>query len=232
MWRTCLVVELEQAVFEGTSPSEPVIPGECNGPDHGILRWDKAQLLLLTFTGVTDSLRTTVATAPRGILSPARTHRSIHLGILMHTFQGAWATVCLSHPSLAFQGSTSHPDTVFLLPLKQPVTICIIYRSNILAYNWNLCCDAASPKFVQDDQAAVSAAAPCCLQLRADNLPPSCRQRERSSSRYATSVMQPAVCCCAWSAEPCGTACVTCLCIACVTRAVEPLPCGMEATSA
>ena len=71
-------------MFEGTSPSEPTVPGECSGPDHGILRWDEAQLLLVTLTGFTDRLRTTAALPD--LLRPARTHCFMYLDIHMHAF--------------------------------------------------------------------------------------------------------------------------------------------------
>ena len=72
MWQTCLEVQLEPAVFQKLPPSEPVAPGECNGPDHGILRCNAVHLPLLTFMNFTDRFSGAAAVALPVVASPAR----------------------------------------------------------------------------------------------------------------------------------------------------------------
>ena len=102
---------------------------------------------------------------------------------------------------LVSSGRPSHPDTFFAFLLKQPLNIFNIFRYRVMTCDCYSCCMAAASESVRDEEDISIRSCPLlpaasCRQPFAifrKDLPEGSRQRERSSSRYLTSVVQPAL---------------------------------------
>ena len=124
----------------------------------------------------------------------------IHMLLLLRRMGNLHA--CQAYSSRVAEGTHGIRDTFsFCFPLKQPVPMCIICRCSVLVNHFKLCCaSTASQCCVGQPGYRIRS---CPLLLAASyrrpsaifrkDLPEGCRQRERSSSRYLTSVVQPAL---------------------------------------